>query len=164
MDRRIPKAGEIYRHFNGREYRVLHLAVSTETGEDAVIFESTEGEHRVYVSLLESFLSPLDQGRYPYAEQKYRFELCTDPDSERAASGKRHGSTTALILEFLDLEENDQRTEFLLRHRSEIDSRFLTAAAESLEFTENADTVEERYAALMRFLRTKARYESRRFR
>lgn len=164
MERRIPKAGEVYRHFNGREYRVLHLAVSTETGEDAVVFETVEGEHKVYVSLLETFLSPLDQDRYPYAEQKYRFELRTEENQNTAAGGMRRGNTTALILEFLDLEENDQRAEFLQKHRSEIDSRFLTAAAESLEFTERADTIEERYAALMRFLKTKAKYESRRFR
>ena len=46
----------------------------------------------------------------------------------------------------------------------QIDSRFLTAAAESLEFTERAETLEERYAALLRFLRTKMRYEGGRLR
>ena len=53
---------------------------------------------------------------------------------------------------------------FFEKHQSEIDARFLTAASESLEFTENAETIEERYAALIRFLKTKSRYESRRLR
>ena len=42
--------------------------------------------------------------------------------------------------------------------------RFLTAAAESMEFAENADTLEERYAALLRFLKTKMKYEGSRLR
>ena len=34
MDRRIPKKGDIYRHFQGQKvYRILDIAVCTETGE-----------------------------------------------------------------------------------------------------------------------------------
>ena len=69
-----------------------------------------------------------------------------------------------MILQFLDLNENEERAEFLQKHRAVLTDRFLTVAAESMEFTENADTLEERYAALMRFLRTKMKYESRRLR
>ena len=47
---------------------------------------------------------------------------------------KRHGSTTSLILEFLELMDNEERIKFLQKHQAQIDSRFLTAAAESLEF------------------------------
>ena len=164
MNRRKPKAGEVYRHFKGKKYRILELAVCTETGEDMVVFESVGGARRVYASFLETFLSPLDTGKYPHADQKYRFELCRDEKNDAGTILKRHGSTTALILEFLDLNDNEDRIQFLQKHQSEIDARFLTAASESLEFTENAETVEERYAALMRFLKTKSRYESRRLR
>ena len=164
MDRRIPKKGEIYRHFKGRKYKILDIAVCTETGEDMVIFETAEGTRKVFVSFLENFLSPLDAGKYPHTEQKYRFELCRDTKSSELLRLKRHGNTTSLILEFLDLNDNEDRIQFLQKHQSEIDARFLTAASESLEFTENAETVEERYAALMRFLKTKSRYESRRLR
>ena len=164
MERRIPKKGDIYRHFKGKKYKVLCLAACTETGEDMVVFETAEGEKKVYTSFLETFLSPLDTGKYPHADQKYRFELCRDTMEGRGMGLKRHGSVTSLILEFLDLEEDEERIRFLQKHRSEIDARFLTAACESLEFTENSETVEERYAALMRFLKTKAKYESRRLR
>lgn len=164
MDRRIPKKGEIYRHFKGRKYKILDIAVCTETGEDMVIFETAEGTRKVFASFLENFLSPLDAGKYPHAEQKYRFELCRDTKSSELLRLKRLGNTTSLILEFLDLNDNEDRIQFLQKHQSEIDARFLTAASESLEFTENAETVEERYAALMRFLKTKSRYESRRLR
>ena len=164
MERRIPKAGDIYKHFKGRRYKILHIATCTETGEDMVIFETLEGAHKVYASVLEAFLSPLDTGRYPQAEQKYRFELCRDLWEGPAAELRRQGSTTALILKFLELEDNGDRIKFLQRHQTEIDGRFLTAAAESLEFTENGESVEERLAALMRFLRTKMKYEGRRLR
>ena len=164
MERRIPKSGDVYRHFKGKKYRILELAVCTETGEDMVVFESVEGARRVYASFLETFLSPLDTGKYPHADQKYRFELCRDEKNDAGTILKRHGSTTALILEFLDLDDNDERIKFLQRHQSQIDTRFLTAAAESLEFAENGETVDERYGALMRFLKTKAKYENRRLR
>lgn len=164
MERRIPRAGEIYRHFKGKKYKVLHIATCTETGEDMVVFASEEGDYRVYASVLEAFLAPLDQRKYPRAEQKYRFELCRDEDEGEAARLKRLGSTTARILEFLELEEDEERIIFLQKNKDKIDARFLTAASESLEFVENGESIEERYAALMRFLKTKMKYESRRLR
>ena len=164
MNRRLPKKGDIYRHFKGKKYKILDLAVCTETGEDMVIFETTGETRKVYASFLETFLSPLDTGKYPHADQKYRFELCRDQRTGTSLGLKGHGNTTTLILEFLDLNDNEERIQFLQKHQSEIDARFLTAAAESLEFTENSDTVEERYASLMRFLKTKCRYESGRLR
>lgn len=164
MSRRIPRPGDIYKHFKGKQYKILHIAVSTETGEDVVVFETVQGEHKVYVSLLESFLSPLDAGKYPHTDQKYRFELCRNTMEEHSLKKLRRGNTTELILEFLDLDDNEARAEFLQKHQAQIDSRFLTAAAESLEFTERAETVEERYAALLRFLRTKMKYEGGRLR
>lgn len=159
MSRKMPRKGDIYRHFKGKKYRIIDLAVCTETGEDMVIFESADENRRVYASFLESFLSALDTGKYPHADQKYRFELCRDEKGPSGSALKRHGSTTSLILEFLDLEDNDQRIRFLQKHRARIDSRFFAAAAESLEFTDDSDTVEERVSALIRFLKTKAKYE-----
>lgn len=125
---------------------------------------TVQGDHKVYASLLESFMSPLDTGKYPYTDQKYRFELCRNVTEEHSLKKLRRGNTTELILEFLDLDDNESRAEFLQKHQTQIDSRFLTAAAESLEFTERAETVEERYSALLRFLRTKMKYEGGRLR
>ena len=52
MDRRLPRKGDIYRHFKGRKYKILDLAVCTETGEDMVIFETTGETRKVYASFL----------------------------------------------------------------------------------------------------------------
>ena len=87
---RIPKTGDIYRHFKGRKYKILDIAVCTETGEEMVIFETMEGARKVFASFLETFLSPLDSGKYPHADQKYRFELCRD-----AADGDLLGTETS---------------------------------------------------------------------
>ena len=66
MSRKMPRKGDIYRHFKGKKYRIIDLAVCTETGEDMVIFESADENRRVYASFLESFLSALDTGKYPH--------------------------------------------------------------------------------------------------
>ena len=88
MERRIPKKGDIYKHFKGKKYKILELAVCTETGEDMVIFESAGGTRRVYASFLETFLCPLDPGKYPDSEQKYRFELCRDREMQERSGAE----------------------------------------------------------------------------
>ena len=39
---------QIYRHYKGNEYRVLHLAKHTETMEDMVVYTPTSGEAYVW--------------------------------------------------------------------------------------------------------------------
>ena len=42
------KENEIYRHYKGNVYRVLHLAKHTETMEDMVIYTPVTGESYVW--------------------------------------------------------------------------------------------------------------------
>lgn len=163
MKRRIPEKGEIYRHYNGKTYKILGIATCTETRENMVAFKPVKGEDRVYVSSLENFLSPLDPEKCLNADQKYRFELCCRDEEDHSLSG-HYDSVTSLILEFLDLDDNEDRIHFLQRYREQIDSHFLTVAAESLDFVDTYDTVEEKYDALLRFLKTRVKYEGRRLR
>ncbi len=162
MNRRKPRKGDLYRHFRGKQYHVLYLAVCAETKEEMVVYETAEGEHRVYVSSLAAFMRAVSKDKYPDAQQEYRFELCRDSVQEMKKDTPE--SEESLILQFLDLDGNEQRAEFLQKHRAVLTDRFLTAAAESMEFAENADTLEERYAALLRFLKTKMKYEGSRLR
>ena len=163
MKRRRPKTGEVYRHFKGKRYRVMHIALCAETNEEMVVYEALQGEGKVYVSTVEAFLRETNRKRYPDAEQEYRFELC-EREPAREHREKTEVSEETLIMEFLELDENEDRAEFLMKNRGQLTDRFLTVAAESLEFAESAETVEERWAALMRFLKTKMKYESRRLR
>lgn len=162
MNRRKPKAGEIYRHFKGKYYRVLYIALCAETNEEMVVYEALQGG-RAYVSSLGAFLRQTDKTKNPDTDQEYRFELCEREPSEKHRES-RAASEKSMIMEFLELDENEDRVEFLMRHKSQMSDRFLTVAAESLEFAETTDTIEERWAALMRFLKTKMKYESRRLR
>lgn len=141
---------------------MLYLALCAETNEEMVVYEALQGG-RVYVSALGAFLRETNKIKYPDAEQEYRFELCERKISEEHR-GKKEESEESLIMGFLELDENEDRAEFLMKHRNQLTDRFLTVAAESLEFAESAETIEERWAALMRFLKTKMKYESRRLR
>lgn len=159
MDRKRPEAGEVYRHFRGRKYQVLHVAVMTETRDYVVVYEELEraGQEKIYVSRLENFLAPIDKASYPEATQKYRFEKF-----QETQPAEKPMEEMELILAFLDLERNEDRIGFLMKHREELTDRFLIVAAESLEYTEQVESIEERFAGLIRFLRMKAQYESRR--
>ena len=64
----------VYRHFKGKEYRVLSKAENTETGETMVVYKALYGEFKVYVRPYEMFMSKVDKIKYPNIEQEYRFE------------------------------------------------------------------------------------------
>ena len=163
MERKKPEAGEKYRHFKGGIYEILHCAISTETREEKVVYVAvnrTKG--KVFVSRLVNFMSPLIQEQADEWGQKYRFEKIEEITPIYESEALPDDMT--MILEFLDLEKNEEKLEYLKKHRLALSERFLTAAAESLEYAEREESLEERYAGLVRFLQMKSRYESGRLR
>lgn len=157
MEYRIPKQGECYRHFKGDRCRVLAVATHTETGEEMVVYEGLYGEHPVYVRPLELFVGRVDKERFPNVEQEYRFELEEEtavPDQEEQM----------LIFGFLDRETAAGKLEYLQSVREQITGEFLETAAQSLDFTENEGSVQERFDELISYLKTVEKYEGGRFR
>lgn len=61
--------GGKYRHYKNKEYRVLHLATHSETGEELVIYQALYGEMGIWARPLEMFLETINVD----GEEKLRF-------------------------------------------------------------------------------------------
>ena len=143
-----PKKGEIYRHFKGNLYEVLALAMHTETEESMVVYKEVDGE-KTYVRPLEMFVSKVDKEKYPEVMQTYRFQLQKEQEA-------------LSILDFLDLTMTSEKRQYLETRKEAMTEEFVGLVAQSLDFVENDGTLEERYRALLQYLRTVERYEGRR--
>ena len=135
MEFRIPKKGEIYKHFKGNLYEVIAIAKHTETMEDMVVYSEVDGE-KTYARPLEMFVSKVDKEKYPEVLQIYRFEL---QDQKSKLS----------IMDFLDLTTTTEKIQYLEAMRDSMTEEFVGIAAQSMDFVENDGSLDERYRALL---------------
>ncbi len=181
MEYRIPKKGEIYRHFKGNLYEIVLIARDSETLEEKVVYKEIDGE-AAYVRSLPMFVSYVDKQKYPGVKQEFRFELVERLTIEGKTSLKEENQNEVLkataskvetetnqqeqdlIMGFLDLSSMNQKLDYLLTVKDQITDNFITIVANSFDFTENEGDLQERYTAIIRCLRTKARYETGRLR
>lgn len=148
MEYKMPKKGEIYKHFKGNLYEVLAIAKHTETMEDMVVYKEAEGE-TVYVRPLDMFVSKVDKEKYPKVLQTYRFEL-------------QKMESKLSIMEFLDLSTAMEKIHYLEMNKDDIDEKFIGIVAHCLDFAENRETLEERYSDILQYLKVIERYEIKR--
>ena len=70
--------GKKYKHFKGKEYKVIDIVYDCESVGDnlnkIVIYEALYGDHSHWARKYEDFASLVDKEKYPEVEQKYRFE------------------------------------------------------------------------------------------
>lgn len=171
MEYRIPKKGEIYRHFKGNLYEVIVIARDSETLEEKVVYKEVNGE-AVYVRSLPMFVSFVDKEKYPDVTQEFRFELVpkaapqemkqntVNVDVEPEIQDKGY----SMIMQYLELDSVEDKMEYLLRAKDCITEEFISVVAQSLDFVESEDALPDRYDAILRYLRTVAKYESKRLR
>lgn len=155
MEKQKPQKGELYQHFKGNIYEILTLATHTESMEEMVVYQDHNQPEKIYARPLNMFFDPVDIEKYPDAKQKIRFVLYQE--TEESVLKQQD-----LLMDFLDLTTAKDRILFLETHRDSLTEEFLGIAAVSLDFTENANGFDERYLALLAYLKMVAKYEIRR--
>ena len=73
MEREV-KIG-VYLHFKKLKYEVIGVADHSETGEKLVVYRALYGDRKLWVRPKSNFLAEVDKIKYPYANQKYKFEF-----------------------------------------------------------------------------------------
>ena len=176
MEFRIPKKGEIYRHFKGNLYEIIIIARDSETLEEKVVYKEVDGD-AAYVRSLPMFVSLVDKDKYPNVTQEFRFELVTNPvvTKEKKVESIEEApqemiqeeislADQTLIMNFLELNTVDEKIQYLLGNKDKITPEFITVVAQSLEFVETKEILQDRYYAVLNYLKTVAKYERGRLR
>lgn len=160
----LPEQGACYRHFKGKIYRVLAIARHTETLEELVVYEGLYGDHPVYARPLPMFAGRVDKEKYPDAGQEYRFERILEENVLQEKDEKKTEGQwiSQMLSEFLELDSNKEKLEFLQKHRTEITGKELEAIAQSLDFAENSTDDSMRLLDIEKYLRVLIKYEGRR--
>ena len=163
MEYRIPKKGDIYRHFKGNLYEVIIIARDSETLEEKVVYKAVDGED-AYVRTLSMFLSKVDHVKYPDVKQEFRFELITNEQVIDLPKAEPIMENQNMIFDFLDLDSTNDKIQYLMHNKEKVTENFLSVVAQSLDFSESKGDLEERFEDILKYLRTVSRYENTRFR
>ena len=188
MPQSNPMAGEVYRHFKGKMYKVQGIAVHSETGEAMVIYQAMYGDNITYVRPYESFIEKLDKHKYEDVNEIYRFtfipmngDYSTASQSNIANAERTKYSTPtgvqpddALIekepqespmLKFLDTDDFDEKYEILCNiPKTDINDVLVDNLAVTLDVVIPDGPIEQRFAELKTCVRTRKKYESLRLR
>lgn len=192
MDR-IPRSGEIYRHFKNKLYQIVTVATHSETKEQLVIYQALYGDFKTYARPLEMFVSEVDHAKYPQVTQKYRFEK-VDMSEEKAQEcgqqsinsqqqtaddvcvAEKKSSITEKkksllnqtaeekLMAFFDTDDFEERYQILVSLQDEITDLMINNIAVVLDVVIPEGDTEYRYEELKRCFRTKQRYENSRLR
>lgn len=152
--------GQVYRHFKGNLYKVLHIAINSETEEKMVVYQAMYDEELIYVRPYDMFVSKVDKFKYPAADQEYRFELYDENKPKKADQS----GISPKLLEFLDAESFSDKLIILRGMKNDVTEEMLNTMAYSVDLQLNGDTVGEKYADLLNCIALREKYEGSRLR
>lgn len=174
----IPKSNEIYRHFKGNLYKIITIAIHSETEEQMVVYQGLYGDFPVYCRPLSMFVSKVDRDKYPDVSQEYRFEkvenlvsadtcvnIVTGKDIKGLGDNCLQKETEEsvdidpLILEFLDAETVLDKKNILAALHHRITDEMINTLAVAMDVVIEEGEVEERFRQLKTCLDTIERYE-----
>ncbi len=183
----IPKKNAIYKHFKGNLYKVITMAIHSETGEDMVVCQGLYGEYPVYCRPLSMFVSEVDHEKYPDVTQKLRFEPVgetqwdlsapifeaentlpaptetdnadVDKTMPKEKAEEEEESVDPMILEFLDAETVTQKRNILTALHHRITNEMIDTLAVVMDVVVEEGEIENRYQQLKTCLETIDRYE-----
>ena len=161
--RSIPKPGEIYRHFKGNIYKVITLAMHTETEEMMVVYGPEDGKGGAYVRPLDMFLGEVDHEKYPEVTDRYRFTLLEEDDEAAIESAAQRG-LNPLLTAFLDAQTYEDKLGKLIAMRGKVNVDVLDYVAMSLDVSAPAEDPDEKYEQILAKLKALERYECSRLR
>lgn len=175
----IPRSNEIYRHFKGNLYRIITIAIHSETEEQMVVYQGLYGDFPIYCRPLSMFISEVDHDKYPQVAQKYRFERLDNPASndtnvnpiqnaelkeeeticEQMTETEEAVNIDPLILEFLDAETVLEKKNILATLHHRITDEMINTLAVAMDVVIEEGETQERYRQLKACLDTIDRYE-----
>ena len=158
MERR-PVAGEIYRHFKNKNYKIIAIAHHSETGEELVIYQALYGDGMVCARPLDMFVSEVDHEKYPEVKQKYRFEKIADAQEEPKEKSLSQMTAEEKMMAFFDEDDLEAKYQILLTMREDVTNTMIDNMAVVMDIVVPDGPIQDRFDDLRRAIQTKQRYE-----
>lgn len=167
-----PQAGETYKHFKDKNYKIIAIAHHSETDEELVIYQALYGEKKVCARPLDMFLSEVDHEKYPDAKQTYRFEKIADAPEEygktapleQAAEEPKEKPLSMMtpeekMMAFFDEDDLEAKYRVLLAMREDVTDTMIDNMAVVMDIVIPDGNIQKRYDDLKRAVQMKQRYE-----
>ena len=170
-----------YQDQDGRICQTLETAALEEDGREVVIYQEMYGDFEKKADFADHFLARMRPASRPFrqreaeqvpagmeaaagmrAKRGTQEDLDADPGETRGQAGDSEG--TALLMAFLEAPDSEKKLEILYQMKDCVTDYLVDAMAISLDLDIPQGIVEERYQMLIRSLKTRLRYESRRLR